>query len=121
MFKNVVVPHIVIPASSCADRRPGGNFEFHDDLGHFSRVHSDGFLPPHFVRIGRARGSAESWRSVVVLRIERLPLQNLDIDQVEMNRMGITTEIEDAPYFSIPRPWCLCGRIREVPSERSSI
>src|ERR1019366_10322204 len=73
MFQNVAVPHIVIPAGSCADRRPGGNFEFHNDLRHFSRVHSDRFLPLHLVRIGRARGSVESRRAVVVLRIERLP------------------------------------------------
>ena len=121
MFQNVAVPHIVIPASSCADRRPGGNFEFHNDLRHFSRVHSDRFLPPHLVRIGRARGSVESRRAVVVLRIERLPLQNLDVDQVEVDGMGISSQIEDPPDFRVPRSRGLRGRVHVVPGERFSI
>jgi hypothetical protein len=75
VFQNMAVPHIVVSTSSWANRHPSRNFEIHDHLRHFSRVHSDGFLPPYLVSGGRLRGPVEARRSVVVLRIKPLPLQ----------------------------------------------
>src|ERR1041385_3267167 len=117
MFQNMAVPYIVTPARPCVERRSGWNIEFHDDLRHLSRVHSDGFLPAHLVKIGWARGPVEARRAVVVLRVERLTLQHLNVDQVEMYRMGITSQIEDAPDFRAPSSWCLRSGIQKIPAE----
>lgn len=57
------------------------------------------------------------WSASVVLCVERLPFQDLHGHQVEMDRMGIAGEIENAPDFGVSGPWCLRCGVPEIPGE----
>ena len=68
-----------------------------NDGGGFARVHPNGFLPASLVGVRHSRLAGEL--QFARYSFERLPLDDLDVNQVEVNGMGIPGEIEDLPNF----------------------
>src|SRR5437762_4675478 len=93
MLENVAVPHVFFSASPWTYRiahrgcRQAWQIELHDHGRDFTRVHAHRVFPSDLVRIGWHRLS----RIAPVARIsrERLPLNQLNVDQVEVDRMGV--------------------------------
>jgi hypothetical protein len=67
----------------------------------FAGVHPHRFLPPHLVRV-RWSGWAKERGSPVKIRCpEGLPMHNLDIDQVEVYRVGVSGRVRPSGELSL--------------------
>lgn len=77
-------------------------------------VHSDSFLPACFVPIGwRRRTNVGRRTTVVVRRPERLTRNDLNVNQMEMNRMCIGGQIQNLPNLNCVFVHNFGGRIHE--------
>ena len=121
VLQDVAVPDVLIPVNIVPCARVNGEghlrqVKLHDHRGHFSRVHPDGLLPANFVGIRESfcpRCGGKSRRRC----IERRPLDDLDVHQVEVDWMGVTGEVVDIPDFQRANVGILCGphRGKRVP------
>ena len=100
MLQDVAVPHVLIPASPRAGRngeRHRRQGELHDHGGHLAGVHAHRLLPPQLGPVWTTRRAGVAGRAVVGVRVERLASQHLDIDQVEVDRVGVPRQVGDLP------------------------
>jgi len=128
------VPHVLVAAGPGTSRVTHGCGQLREsELGNhggcFSRVHPNRFLPARLVRIGWS-GTAQLEAGVGVSG-KRLTLDDLYIDQVEVNGMGIRREVEELPHFDrsrvnglchvrdIRQPPCSCSRVIHTPAART--
>src|SRR6266576_1652896 len=131
MLQDVAVPHVLVAAGPGTSRVTHGCGQLREsELGNhggcFSRVHPNRFLPARLVRIGWS-GTAQLEAGVGVSG-KRLTLDDLYIDQVEVNGMGIRREVEELPHFDrsrvnglchvrdIRQPPCSCSRVIHTPT-----
>src|SRR5215831_6310633 len=107
MLEDMTVPDVLLAASSrtngIAHRRcrQSRQIELHDDSCNFTRIHAHRIFPSPFVWIRRQ--GRPSIAPVAWIAGERLPLNQLHINEVEVNWMCITSEIHDLPHFDSAR------------------
>ncbi len=114
MLQDVAVPHVLVPAGSRAGRNGEGHLrqvEPHDHGGHLARIHAHRLLPPQLGPVRTTRRTGVVGRAVVVGRVERLACQHLDIDQVEVDRVGVPRQVGDLPDLGFARLWRLGRRV----------
>src|SRR5208283_1041698 len=132
MFKYVAMPYKLVPASPRADRwlsiRDGTVSVFsvdglscrisncrklplHDDPGNSPRIHPHSFLPSLLVIIRPDDWTGEGGGTRENTFVKQLPIDELDIYQVEMHWVYITGCVIDLPHLlgSVPGD-LLCGR-----------
>ena len=100
VLEDVAVIDILIATGPRAGRhreRRRRQVELHEDRGDLARMHLHGFLPADFIGLGATRQTRGRERAVD--QLEGLPRQDLHVDQVEVNGMGIRREVEDSPGF----------------------
>src|ERR1035441_5272492 len=107
MFEDMAVPDVLMTAGPGTDgtahrcRRQVRQIELRNNRGNFSRIHAHSFFPTCFVRIGWDCGPAILPIYALNARCsgERLSLDELNVYQMEVDRMGVGSEVEDLPYF----------------------
>jgi len=118
--RNVAVPDVFVAAHARADRhleRHRRQIELHGHHRHLVRVDANRLLQTQLVRVWTAQRTREIRLPVVVDGIERLPADQRDVDQVEVDGVGITREVEDAPDFRVAGVRRLGRRIHVRASE----
>src|SRR5215469_10755157 len=79
--------------------------ELHGHRGHLAWVHHHRLLPAHLVRVRRplrARDNLErDDRIAHRVELPLLPTYDADVDQVEMNGVGVGREVEDPPPLNL--------------------
>lgn len=106
VVENVAMPDVLMTARPGAYRIAHANGEnwqikLGDHRGYLTRVHADSVLPPTLVRVGHALCPGNRGENRC-LHIKGCSLDDLDVDQMEMDGMGISGEIVDIPDFCAP-------------------
>ena len=100
MIQDMAVPHILVPTSSRAGRNSERHFwevEAHNHAGYLARVHTHRLLPPQLGLVWTTRMTSIARCTIVGCNVERLASQHLNIDQVEVDWVGIPRQVSDLP------------------------
>src|SRR3984957_9639720 len=99
MFEDVAMPHVTELVAGFG-WRSCGEIELRDDACHISRIGLDRIFPRWaFVRFRGPGNSGENQfaRLHVSLRVERLSIQNLKLNQMDMDGMNIAGGVGERP------------------------
>jgi hypothetical protein len=99
MLQDMAVPDI---AKLCSRGHwgPSREIEFGDDARDLTRKCLHGVLPGRpLVRGGLNRRAGENQVGRVPVYVERLPVENLELHEVEMDGMGILSRVDQIPDF----------------------
>ena len=107
VIEDVAMPDIFIAAGARAGWNYKGDLgqsELHDDRGHLTRIHLDGFLPTQLSRIRSAGRAGVGRHAIGVLHVtsrvrEGLARQYLRIDKMEVDRVCVHGQIGNLPDF----------------------
>jgi hypothetical protein len=82
--------------------------EAHRDARDHAGIGAHGVFPSRFVRLGRLRGPVYlTMRRVPREQVERTAIDDLEAHQMQMDRMRVAGDIDEAPGF---RVCCLAFR-----------
>ena len=113
MLQDMAVPHVLVAAGAraCGNSKwYGRQLEVKRYRGYFARMHLDGFLPAKLIGLA-STGNADR-REYTVYHPEGLACQNLAVCQVEVDRVRVSREVENAPDFNRVVRNNLGGRIQ---------
>src|SRR5207344_1922360 len=92
--------------------RPLGQIKLRNDPRHFARQSFDRILEGWpFVGRRPHAGAIEDETVRVLARVKRLTIENLELYEMDMDRMRIFGDVDEAPDFHRSRPWRFSYRI----------